>query len=238
MPEISINSYIKLLKNSGISSFLKNEPNNLYEINKIDYNQKSISSISNIKTIRDLEIFIKNSKTCELKKNAKSTVIGDGNENSKIMIIGEAPGAEEDKLGKPFVGAAGMLLNKMLNAINIIRENVYITNVVPWRPPNNRTPNNEEIMACLPFIQKHIEIINPKLILLLGTTAAKTILNSNLSITKLRGNWHEYKSYNQEEVSYCLVTYHPAFLLRAPDNKKLSWEDLKLFKKRILDENL
>jgi len=238
MSEISTYSYLKLLKNSGISSFLKNEPNNLYEVNKIDNNQKSISSISNIKTIRDLEIFIKNSNTCELKKNAKSTVIGDGNENSKIMIIGEAPGADEDKLGKPFVGAAGMLLNKMLNAINLIRENVYITNVVPWRPPNNRTPNNEEIMACLPFIQKHIEIIKPKLILLLGTTAAKTILNSNLSISKLRGKWHEYKSYNQKEVSYCLVTYHPAFLLRSPENKKISWEDLKLFKKRIIDENL
>ena len=186
----------------------------------------------------DLRSEIKKIENCELKKNASKIVFSDGNNKSKIMIVGEGPGQKEDQEGKPFVGDAGMLLNKMLKSINIERKNVYITNVVPWRPPNNRTPNNEEIMACLPFIQKHIEIINPKLILLLGTTAAKTILNSNLSITKLRGNWHEYKSYNQEEVSYCLVTYHPAFLLRAPDNKKLSWEDLKLFKKRILNKNL
>tara|TARA_Y100000590_G_scaffold469505_1_gene657427 strand:+ start:1099 stop:1812 length:714 start_codon:yes stop_codon:yes gene_type:complete len=237
MSEISTNTFLKLLTNSGISFFLQNIPNNLYE-QKSKTNRKLIHNISEILTIKELEMFIKNSNICKLRNEAKSTVVGDGNEKSKIMIIGEAPGAEEDKLGKPFVGTAGQLLNKMLHAISINRKDIYITNIIPWRPPNNRTPTNEEIIQCLSFIQRHIEIINPKLILLLGATASKTILNTNLSITKLRGKWHEYKSINHKETIYCLATYHPAFLLRSPENKKQSWEDLKKFKKRIEDENL
>ena len=154
------------------------------------------------------------------------------------MLIGEAPGAEEDKIGKPFVGAAGQLLNKMLAAIRLERDNIYITNVVPWRPPNNRAPSNEEILQCLPFVQKLIELINPKLILLLGSTAAKAILSTPLSIAKLRGSWHDYKSINLNRAIKCLATYHPAFLLRSPNYKKQSWEDLQIFQQRILDENL
>ena len=127
-----------------------------------------------------------------LKKTAKKTVIGDGNIKSKLMIIGEAPGKEEDIQGKPFVGLAGQLLNKMLNAINIKREDVYITNVIPWRPPNNRTPTDKEILDCLPFLHKQIEIINPKYILLLGATASKAILSTSLSISKLREKWHTF----------------------------------------------
>jgi len=238
MSEISNNTYLNLLINSGISSFLKDKPNNLYKYKSKQNNAKLNSNISEITNIKDLEIFIKNSNICNLKKYAKTTVIGDGNKKSNIMLIGEAPGAEEDKLGKPFVGAAGQLLNKMLKAINLDRKDIYTTNVIPWRPPNNRTPTNEEIIECLAFIQKNIEIINPKLILLLGGTAAKAILNSNLSITKLRGDWHEYRSINNKGLTYCLVTYHPAFLLRSPENKKQSWEDLKMFKKRMTDEKL
>ncbi len=238
MPEISINSYIKLLKNSGISFFLKNEPNKFYIKKLNEKNKKFKNDISEIITLKDLEKFIKDSDNCKLKNHANSTVISDGNEKSKIMLIGEAPGAEEDKIGKPFVGAAGQLLNKMLNAINLKREDIYITNILPWRPPNNRTPTNEEIIECLPFVQKHIEIIKPELILLLGATASKTILNSNTSISKLRGKWHDYKTINHNQTIGCLVTYHPAFLLRSPQNKKESWQDLKQFKKRIIDENL
>ena len=128
--------------------------------------------------------------------------------------------SEEDKIGLPFVGAAGKLLTKMLLAINLKREDLYITNIIPWRPPNNRAPSNEEILQCLPFVQKNIELVNPNVILLLGSTAAKSILTTTLSITKLRGKWHQYNHPNLKKKINCLVTYHPAFLLRSPNYKK------------------
>ncbi len=234
MTNISINSYIKFLKNIGIYSFLQDQPNNYFDINDNKGLNKSLNSIEGIKSIEDLKSYIKNSEICNLKKAAINTVVGDGNENANIMLIGEAPGAEEDKIGKPFVGAAGILLNKMLNAIDLKREDIYITNIIPWRPPNNRTPTNDEILLCLPFVQKIIEIIKPKLILLLGATSAKAILNSNLSIAKLRGEWHEYQSINYKEKVNCLVTYHPAFLLRSPNYKKESWKDLQEFQRNFL----
>ena len=131
---------------------------------------------------------------CELKKNSNQIVFNDGDPGSPIMIIGEGPGQKEDEMGKPFVGAAGQLLNKMLAAINLDRNSVYITNIVPWRPPKNRAPNNEEILQCLPFIQKHIEIIKPSILILLGGTATKAILTTTHGITKLRGQWHEYNN--------------------------------------------
>ena len=149
------------------------------------------------------------------------------------MLIGEAPGAEEDKLGKPFVGAAGQLLNKMLAAINLDRNSVYITNIVPWRPPNNRVPNTEEILQCLPFIQKHIEIIQPSILVLLGGTATKAILATTLGITKLRGKWHKYNSLNIKEPISTMAMYHPAFLLRSPGHKKDAWEDLQKIQKKL-----
>ena len=147
------------------------------------------------------------------------------------MIIGEAPGREEDEQGKPFVGQAGQLLNKMLAAINLQRENVYITNVIPWRPPNNRTPTNEEILQCLPYLQKHIEIIKPNFLLLLGATAAKAILSTPLSISKLRNKWHIYTSINLNIKIKTIVSYHPAFLLRSPASKKEAWKDLQFLQK-------
>ena len=153
------------------------------------------------------------------------------------MIIGEAPGKDEDDQGKPFVGKAGKLLNKMLSAINIKRENVYITNVVPWRPPNNRTPTEDEILECLPILQKQIEIINPKLIFLLGKTAAKAILTTPLQLSKLRKVWHTYKTINMNKNVNVLVSYHPAFLLRSPEFKKEAWIDLKILEKKIINEN-
>ena len=153
------------------------------------------------------------------------------------MIIGEAPGKDEDDQGKPFVGMAGKLLNKMLAAINIKRENVYITNVVPWRPPNNRTPTEDEILECLPILQKQIEIINPKLIFLLGKTAAKAILTTPLQLSKLRKVWHTYKTINMNKNVNVLVSYHPAFLLRSPEFKKEAWIDLKILEKKIINEN-
>ena len=152
------------------------------------------------------------------------------------MIIGEAPGQEEDEQGIPFVGRAGQLLNKMLLAINVDRKDVYVTNVVPWRPPQNRTPTDQEILEFLPFLQKQIEIIKPKFLYLLGTTAAKAILSTPLSLGKLRGKWYEYNTPNLRSPINVLVSYHPAFLLRSPNYKKEAWSDLQMLQKK-LNEN-
>jgi len=226
--------FLELLIGSGVSFFCKNQPNNFYILKKKEiFSTESINDIElkDIQTIGELEKFIKNSDKCLLKKTAKKTVIADGSPQAKLMIIGEAPGKEEDEQGKPFVGQAGKLLNKMLAAINLQRKNVYITNVIPWRPPNNRTPTSEEILQCLPYLQKHIEIIKPNFLLLLGATAAKAILSTPLSISKLRNKWHIYNSINLNIKIKTLVSYHPAFLLRSPASKKEAWKDLQFLQK-------
>ena len=168
-----------------------------------------------------------------LQKNAKNLVVYDGNLNAKVMLIGEAPGRDEDQQGIPFVGRAGQLLNKMLLAINLQREDVYITNVVNWRPPDNRTPKDEEILEFLPFLQRQIDIIKPKFIFLLGGVATKAILSTPLTLGKLRGKWHEYKSLNLDESIPTIASYHPAFLLRSPQYKKHSWEDLQMLQEKL-----
>ncbi len=232
----SNSSYLFFLKDSGINSFLQNSPNKHYKVDKNDTTLDSVSllnNIQNIESLNQLERFIKTSNNCPLKNQALKTVFADGNPSSKIMFIGEAPGAEEDKLGKPFVGVAGQLLNRMLNAINLDRNSVYITNIVPWRPPNNRAPNSEEILQCLPFIQKHIEIIQPYILVLLGGTATKAILTTTHGITKLRGQWHKYNSLNIKRPIPTIAMYHPAFLLRSPGHKKEAWKDLQEIQKKI-----
>ena len=226
--------FLELLIGSGVHCFSKNQPNNFYILKTNEILSKESTNnkdLKDIQTIGELEKFIKKSDNCLLKNTAKKTVIADGNPKAKLMIVGEAPGREEDEQGKPFVGQAGQLLNKMLAAINLQRENVYITNVVPWRPPNNRTPTSEEILQCLPYLQKHIEIIKPNFLLLLGATAAKAILSTPLSISKLRNKWHIYNSFNLSIKIKTLVSYHPAFLLRSPVSKKEAWKDLQFLQK-------
>ena len=156
-------------------------------------------------------------KNCKLKENASNLVFSDGNPSSKIMIIGEGPGANEDKEGIPFVGRAGQLLDKMLHAINLSREKVYITNVVNYRPPENRRPTEKEVERYLPYLKKHIEIVRPKIILLLGSTAMNAILNNADVISKMRGKWYEIEI-NKLNL-YSIVSFHPAYLLRQPDQK-------------------
>lgn len=227
---------LKFLLNSGISIFIQNTPNPIYQINKEGEEFKNnfkIENISDIKTLLKLEEFIRNSNVCALKKNATQAVISDGNPSSKIMFIGEAPGAEEDKYGKPFVGKAGQLLNKMLESIGLDRNKIYISNVVPWRPPNNRQPTTEEILQCLPLIQRHIELINPSILILLGGTAAKALLTTSQGITKLRGSWHQYNSLGLSQSIPTRAVFHPAFLLRSPEFKKHTWEDLLEIQKKI-----
>ena len=167
-------------------------------------------------------------KNCNLKKNATNLVFGDGNINSKIMIIGEGPGANEDAEGKPFVGRAGKLLNKMLTAIQLDRTKVYISNVVNYRPPENRKPTNAEIERYLPYLKSHIEIINPKILLLLGSSALNTLIGNDVVISKARGKWI------QKEIGavkpWIIASFHPAFLMRQPEQKKLAWIDLKMIR--------
>ena len=216
-------------------------------LNIIDYNYifdenpikrtKTKPTLEN--TISKLEILKNNIEAiqnCNLKKNASKIVFADGNIQSPIMIIGEGPGQKEDELGKPFVGDAGNLLNKMLKAINIEREKIYITNVVNYRPPNNRKPEPSEINRYSEYLKEHISIINPKILILMGSTAMEALLGSNKRISKERGQWKEIiiKQKNYKTI----VTFHPAYLLRKPDQKKFSWEDIKIIRKEIDDQNI
>jgi uracil-DNA glycosylase family 4 len=207
------------------------------------YDNKSINRYkfainSSAKTSRDRELLelrneVEKIKNCKLRKSAKNIVFSDGNPNSKIMIIGEGPGANEDMEGMPFIGRSGHLLDKMLESINLSRKSVYITNVVNYRPPENRSPTEEEIQKYIPFLIRHIEIINPKILLLLGSTALNTIIGNGEVISDARGKWIEKK------IGSCstsiISSFHPAFLMRQPDQKKLSWIDLKMIRKKILD---
>lgn len=180
------------------------------------------------KSLEFLKKSIMNLKKCDLKKNAKNIVFSDGNPKSRIMLIGEAPGVNEDDEGLPFVGRAGMLLDKMLTAINLDRKKVYISNIINYRPPENRRPTDEEIKRYLPFITKHIEIINPKILVLLGSTAMNALIGNDVVISKMRGKWIE-KEFGNCKTSV-IITFHPAFLMRQPAQKKMAWIDLKMIR--------
>jgi DNA polymerase len=198
---------------------------------KRDQDSGCLSTLSKRDKLTKLEKKIKDIKNCDLKKNAKQIVFSDGNINSKIMIIGEGPGANEDKEGKPFVGRAGKLLDKMLGAIKLDRTKVYISNVVNYRPPQNRKPNENEIERYLPFLRNHIEIINPKILILLGSTALNALVGNEVVISKARGQWI------QKEIGtvkpWVIASFHPAFLMRQPEQKKLAWIDLKMIREKI-----
>ena len=210
--------------------------------NEVVYNNNSISrykknngkngnSDSRLKQLNMLKEKISSIRNCDLKKNAKNLVFSDGNPFAKIMIIGEGPGANEDKEGKPFVGRAGKLLDKMLEAIKLNRKNVYISNVVNFRPPMNRKPTDEEIKRYLPLLVRDIELVNPKFLLLLGSTALNALIGNEVVISKARGKWISKKigSANPEVIA----SFHPAFLMRQPDQKKYAWEDLKMIRKKM-----
>ena len=203
------------------------------------YNNKAINRYKNVSfeisadkidNLERLKKSIQSIKNCSLKENAKNLVFSDGNPKSKIMLIGEAPGANEDEEALPFVGRAGALLDKMLSAINLDRKKVYISNIVNYRPPDNRRPTDEEIKRYLPFITKHIEIINPKIIVLLGSTAMNALIGKEVVISKMRGKWIEKKFGNCK--ASVIITFHPAFLMRQPAQKKMAWIDLKMIRDR------
>jgi uracil-DNA glycosylase len=171
---------------------------------------------------------IKSIKNCDLKKSATNLVFGDGNINSKIMFIGEGPGAQEDAEGKPFVGRAGKLLDKMLSSIKLDRTKVYISNVVNYRPPENRSPTEVEIERYLPYLTNHIEIINPKILVLLGKTALNALIGNEAVISKARGKWTQ-KNIGIAK-TWIIASFHPAYLMRQPEQKKLAWIDLKMIR--------
>ena len=179
---------------------------------------------------------IGNIENCELKKNALKIVFNDGDYESKIMIVGEGPRQKEDEAGKPFVGDVGLLLNKMLKSINIERKNVYLTNVVNYRPPNDRKPELAEITKYSNFLRRHISIIDPKILILMGSTAMESLFGTKIKITKERGLWKEIIINNKTYL--CMITFHPAYLLRQPENKKYSWADLKKIRKKIDQLNI
>ena len=225
----NIFSKIKLLEYYKLINY-----NLIFNNNAINRYKKDNFEISGDKA-KNLELLKKailSLKNCELKKYAKNIVFSDGNPKSKIMLVGEAPGANEDQVGIPFVGRAGQLLDKMLSAIDLDRKKVYISNIVNYRPPENRRPTDKEIQRYLPFITKHIEIINPKILVLLGSTAMNAIIGNEFVISKMRGKWIEKKFGNCK--TSVIITFHPAFLIRQPAQKKMAWIDLK----KIRDKKL
>lgn len=197
------------------------------EIYKSKIEMKKTKSISweDSKTLKELNSKISDCQKCSLGKTRKNFVFGVGNPNAEIMLVGEAPGADEDEQGEPFVGRAGQLLNKILEAIKLKREEVYICNILKCRPPNNRTPEPDEMETCEPYLKKQIELINPKVILCLGRISAHALLKTNESLTELREKIHKYENIP------LMVTYHPAALLRNPNWKIPTWEDVKNFRK-------
>ena len=228
-PNFKINRtklYHKLINNKLVYD---NKSLNRYK-KDINQNLKN-NSRDKLSGLAELKIKINSVKNCELKKSATNLVFSDGNPFAQIMIIGEGPGANEDKEGKPFVGRAGKLLDKMLESIKLNRNNVYISNVVNFRPPMNRKPTDEEIERYLPFLVQHIELVNPKILLLLGSTALNALIGNEIVISKARGKWVSKKigKANPE----IIASFHPAFLMRQPDQKKHAWEDLKMIRKKI-----
>ena len=188
-------------------------------------------------SVAELAALVAGFEGCGLKRTATNTVFADGNPAAPVMIIGEGPGADEDRIGRPFVGRAGQLLDRMLAAIGLDRQGVTITNVVYWRPPGNRTPTTAEIAFCLPFVMRHVALVKPKILVLCGGTAAGALLPQGQGITRLRGRWFDLEIPGLDQPVPTLPMFHPSFLLGAPERKREAWRDLLALRAR-LDELL
>jgi DNA polymerase len=182
-------------------------------------------------TLDDLRALLEKFEGCALRATATQLVFADGNPQSRLMFVGEAPGHDEDVIGRPFVGRSGKLLDLMMAAIGLDRGQVYIANVVPWRPPGNRTPTPQETAICLPFIRRQIELANPDILVCLGGPAMQTLLGIKDGITRARGRWYPFDTGNRE--IRALATFHPAFLLRSPLQKRFAWRDFLALKKAL-----
>ena len=185
----------------------------------------------NARTLDELREILRNFDGCALKTTAKQMVFADGNPQAKVMFVGEAPGREEDISGLPFVGRSGQLLDRMLAAIGLDRTTAYISNIIPWRPPGNREPTPQESTICLPFIQRHIELVDPTVLVCLGKPSSQTLLNLKDGILKSRGRWYGYNA--PHRTIRAMVTLHPAYLLRQPIQKRLAWRDFLAIRKEL-----
>ncbi len=224
-------SYKEELINSIEPNFIfSKKPLNRFEIDHIKNKNKSLNKINQINELKNLINSIQN---CNIKDNSKNLILGNGNIDSPIMIIEEAPGAEEEKTGRTFQGEAGTLLEKMLLAINLKKNDIYSSYAINYRPPEDRKPTSQEIRRYSVFLKEHISIINPKIVILFGSTAMESVTSSNEKISNERGKWKEIILKNK---TYPLmVTFSPSYLIRFPENKKFSWEDLKKIKQKIFD---
>ena len=191
------------------------------------------SAAAGAHSIADLGALVAAFDGCPLKRTATNTVFIDGNPQAPVMIIGEAPGADEDRIGRPFVGRSGQLLDRMLAAVGLDRTSVQITNVIYWRPPGNRKPTSAEIAACLPFVLRHIALARPAALVLSGATAASALLPHGEGITRLRGRWFDLAVPGLDRPVPTLPMFHPAFLLRAPERKREAWRDLLALRARL-----
>jgi uracil-DNA glycosylase family 4 len=231
-------NYDSRLLNSIGSNFIfdENPINRLKNTAKDLKKENDVNQIDKEKELNELKLQINSINGCSLQDNSKKIVLGDGNINSPIMLVGEAPGVEEDNLGLTFLGDVGDLLRKMLIAINIKKENIYSTYAVNFRPPEDRKPTSTEIKRYSQYLQKQISIIKPKIIILMGSSAMESLTGLNSKISIERGKWKEVivknTTYN------VIVTFNPSYLLRVPENKKHSWEDLKKIEQKIVDLKL
>lgn len=189
---------------------------------------------SSAQTLEDLRTCLEAFEGCNLKLTAKKLVFADGSPDARLMFVGEAPGRDEDIQGKPFVGRSGQLLDRMLTAIGLDRSSAYIANVVPWRPPGNRTPTPQETEICKPFIKRQIELVNPDVLVFLGAASAKNLLGVQDGIRKMRGRWMNYPLQGRQIAA--IATYHPAYLLRSPLEKRLSWRDFLSIRSKLAEK--
>jgi DNA polymerase len=190
------------------------------------------AALAGITSLADLQSGLAKLDDCPLKHTASNLCFADGNPGARLMIIGEAPGRDEDRMGVPFVGADGQLLDKMIASIGLDRASVYLTNLLPWRPPGNRSPTDEETAMLLPWLFRHVQLAKPEFVLLLGGAAAKLVLGSHEGIMKLRGRWRDV-DFGDGVARPVLASLHPAYLLRSPAQKRLAFEDLLLLTKRL-----
>lgn len=191
-----------------------------------------------IATLSDLLVFQSGFQGCALKRTATNMVFGEGADKPLVMLVGEAPGADEDLQGRPFVGKSGMLLDNILMSVGLSRkDNVYISNIIPWRPPGNRQPTLEETAVCLPFIERHIELVNPRVLLLVGAVSTKALMGTDVGITKFRGQWVSYTSAYEGKTFRAMPIFHPAYLLRSPGQKQKVWQDMLKLKLDVLSDN-
>jgi DNA polymerase len=184
------------------------------------------------RSLEELEALLREFDGCALKFSAKNLAFADGNPQGRVMLVGEAPGADEDRIGKPFMGRSGQLLDRMLAAVGLDRTQVYVANIVPWRPPGNRTPTPQEIAICKPFIARQIELAGPEFLLCLGGPAAQNLLGVKDGILRTRGRWFTYKTEDGREIR-TLPTLHPAYLLRQPLQKRLGWRDFTALRRAL-----